>query len=483
MTPSPTPADRRNDPDDPAPAFLEDIDVFELSVVGMVVTDTNGRFRRVNPAFADLVGRSRSALVGTPFSALTSPDDVAPSNAAMRQLLSRTVAKASFDKHYLRSDGTLVSVEMHIRALTDQSGAVVGFLAQAVDIGNRERAEVTADAERRQLEEAQRIAGLGSFEQDAVTLAIRPSRELCRLLGIPIVNEFDVATLMQRVHPDDRAALAAAVSACAEGGAPVDLVHRLARPDGTTQWVHARAARTVGTDGRPRILGTALDITARKKAQDDLEFQRLHDPLTGLANRTLFLDELDRALEQSEHRTEPIAVLLLDVDDFKSINDALGHAFGDQLLDALARRLASVRRADDVLARLGGDEFALLLGSGVMPRTAEDVARRIIRQLASPFHVAETEVTVSASMGIAVGRRSHDASEDLLRDADLAMYLAKQKGGAVSRWPARGCRTTPCRHLGDRHRSYDMRSPTANSKSSTRRSSTSTTRHLRAPKH
>ena len=128
--------------------------------------------------------------------------------------------------------------------------------------------------------------------------------------------------------------------------------------------------------------------------------------MTGLANRTLFLDELDRALHQAERGADPIAVLLLDVDDFKSINDALGHAFGDQLLDALARRLASVTRAGDTVARLGGDEFALLLAPGAMPRTAEGRCKADHRQLASPFHVAETEVTVSASMGIAVGRPS-----------------------------------------------------------------------------
>jgi diguanylate cyclase (GGDEF)-like protein/PAS domain S-box-containing protein len=429
MTASATPRDRQSNHDEPD-AFPSDIDVFELSVVGMVVTDTSGRFRRVNPAFATLVGRSPRALIGTPFSALTTPDDLAPSTAAMRDLRTRVVETASFDKHYLRPDGTLVSVEMHIRALTGRRGEIVGFLAQAVDIGNREWAEVTADAERRRLEEAQRIAGLGSFEQDAVTSAISPSPELCRLLGMPVVNEFDVATLMERIHPDDRSALAATIRACSEGGAPVELVHRLVWPDGTTRWVHTRAALVAGADDRSRIVGTALDITARKKDQDDLEFQRLHDPLTGLANRALFLDELDRTLEQSEPRTDPIAVLLLDVDDFKSINDALGHAFGDLVLEALARRLTSVTRAGDTLARLGGDEFALLLRSGVMPRTAEAVARRIIRQLASPFHVGETEVTVSGSMGIAVGRRSHDAPEDLLRDADLAMYLAKQRGGA-----------------------------------------------------
>ncbi len=411
------------------PAF-DDIDVFESSVVGMVVTDATGRFRRVNAAFCDLVGRSRDALVATTFAALTSPDDVAPSKSVMRDLLGKVVETASFDKHYLRPDGTLVSVEMYIRALTDRRGEVVGFLTQAIDISARERAEAMVEAERRRLEEAQEIAGLGSFEQDTETLAIRPSRQLCRLLGVPVVDKFDVTTLLERVHPDDRSALVTAIRACAEAGTPADLAHRLVWPDGTIRWVQARAARTVAANGRPRVLGTALDITARKKAEDDLDFQMLHDPLTGLANRTLFLNQLDDALRRAEPGTDPISVLLLDVDDFKLVNDALGHALGDELLIALSRRLASVMRAGDTLARLGGDEFAMLLASGVVSRAAEAVAQRINRQLASPFHIAGTEMTVSVSMGIALGRPLHDDSEDLLRDADLAMYLAKQGGKA-----------------------------------------------------
>jgi diguanylate cyclase (GGDEF)-like protein/PAS domain S-box-containing protein len=430
-----------------APDFA-DIDVFELSALGMVVTDTSGRFRRVNAAFADLIGRSKSELVGNTFSALTGPDDIAATNAVMRDLLCKAVETASFDKHYLRPDGTLISVEMHIRALTDADGEVVGFLAQAVDVGARERAEAIVEAERGQLEEAQGVAGVGSFEQEAATLAIHPSRELCRILGMPLVKEFDVATLLERVHPEDRSALIDAIQSCAEAGTPADLAHRLVWPDGTIRWVQARAARTFAKDGQPRILGTALDITARKKAEEDLEFQTFHDPLTGLANRTRFLDQLDHTLHQAEPRTDPIAVLLLDVDDFKSVNDALGHAFGDQLLEALARRLASATRAGDTLARIGGDEFALLLASGAMPRTAKHVAQRITRQLTSPFHVAGTEMSVSVSMGIAVSRPSRDASEDLLRDADLAMYLAKQKGKGRVEMARPRMQDEALRHLG-----------------------------------
>ena len=413
----------------PRRATPGDIDVFDLSVLGMVVTDARGRLCRVNAAFADLLGRSPGELVGTTFADLTSPDDVGPSRAVMRDLVNRSVATASFDKHYLRPDGSVVSVQLNIRVLTDADGVVTGFLTQAVDIGDRERAEATAGAERQRLEEAQRVMALGSFEHDLTTGTIHPSRELCRLLEMPVVPEFDLTTLLEHVHPDDRELLGAAIGHCLGGGTPVDVEHRLVGRDGTTRWVHARAARKIGETGDLRLLGTVLDITDRKRAEADLDFQMLHDGLTGLANRALLLDRLDLAVRQSERRTDPVAVLLLGVDDFKTVNDALGHACGDQLLVALARRLESVTRAGDTVARLGGDEFALLLASGVMPRTAEEIAGRIAAKLTSPFLVGDTEVTVTVSIGIAVVP-SGDTSGDLLRDADLAMYLAKQNGKA-----------------------------------------------------
>ena len=172
------------------------------------------------------------------------------------------------------------------------------------------------------------------------------------------------------------------MTACTDSGIALDLVHRTLWADGTIRWVHVRATHSVSEDGRPRLVGTVLDITDRKQTEDDLAYQGLHDALTGLANRTLFLDRLDLALRQAERGTNPIAVLLMDVDDFKAVNDALGHAAGDQLLGDLAERLALVTRAGDTIARLGGDEFAVLLGSGVMPRTAENIAGRIASQLA-----------------------------------------------------------------------------------------------------
>jgi diguanylate cyclase (GGDEF)-like protein len=182
----------------------------------------------------------------------------------------------------------------------------------------------------------------------------------------------------------------------------------------------------VGEAGHGTVVGTVLDITERKQAEDALEYQAFHDTLTGLANRALFLDRVNYALHQ--RHTALVAAVFLDLDDFKTVNDSLGHPVGDQLLVAIAQRLAAVARVGDTVARLGGDEFALLLEFGAMPQAAEDVARRIQDALWSPVLLGHTEVTVRASIGIALGRPFHDTSDTLLRDADLAMYQAKRNG-------------------------------------------------------
>ena len=237
-----------------------------------------------------------------------------------------------------------------------------------------------------------------------------------------------IAELMARIHPDDRATVGDAMRSCFRDRSPVDFPHRIVGPDGSVRWIHARAAWTTGLDGRSGVVGTVLDITDRRRAEEALEFQTYHDSLTGLANRALFLDRLDHALRRTERQDDPIAVLFLDLDDFKTVNDSLGHQAGDLLLAAVAGRLGGVTRAGDTLGRLGGDEFGLLVESGPMPRTAEDVARRIEEAMESPFQLQDRLVSVRVSIGIAIGHGSDDASGDVMRNADLAMYAAKQSG-------------------------------------------------------
>jgi diguanylate cyclase (GGDEF)-like protein len=181
------------------------------------------------------------------------------------------------------------------------------------------------------------------------------------------------------------------------------------------------------------VQGILVDISDRKDLEDQLRHQALHDPLTGLPNRVLFVDRLSHALVRRGPSHAGLAVLFVDLDDFKEVNDTLGHAAGDQLLRLVATRLAGVLRPEDTAGRLGGDEFAFLVEE-VRPEDIDHIAERIVRALAEPFDLGGRVATLSASIGIATrdrlaaGRDASDVADELLRDADTAMYAAKSLG-------------------------------------------------------
>jgi diguanylate cyclase (GGDEF)-like protein/PAS domain S-box-containing protein len=200
--------------------------------------------------------------------------------------------------------------------------------------------------------------------------------------------------------------------------------------DGSIKWVSTTKLPLRDTDGN--IIGTfgiSRDITARKLAEGHLFEQAFYDPLTHLPNRALFLDRLGQVIRSQKRRGDSkFSVLFLDVDRFKGINDSLGHIMGDQLLISMARRLETCLRPGDTVARLGGDEFTILLENIHGHADAEKVAERIHGAMASPFHMAGTEIYCTVSIGIALGSHDYAKGEDLLRDADTAMYQAKSEG-------------------------------------------------------
>ncbi|MEF2145679.1 MAG: EAL domain-containing protein [Desulfovibrionaceae bacterium] len=205
---------------------------------------------------------------------------------------------------------------------------------------------------------------------------------------------------------------------------------RVRRADGRIIWISENARRVA--DSREETLyyeGSVEDITLRKEAEDQLMHQAFHDPLTNLPNRLLFLDHLQMALERSRRRPGYLfAVLYLDLDRFKIINDSLGHDIGDSLLRAVAKVLVNCARTMDTVARFGGDEFAILLEEITAPRQAIKIARRILDEMSMPFDLDGNEVFTSASIGIVLHTHDYERPEALLRDADTAMYRAKELG-------------------------------------------------------
>ena len=216
-----------------------------------------------------------------------------------------------------------------------------------------------------------------------------------------------------------------------EGESTATVEWRVRHRDGSWRQFEVVNASLLDDDAVRGIVATLRDVTERRELERELEHQAFHDRLTGLANRALFRDRLEHALARRNRNQHPVAVLLLDLDDFKVVNDSLGHAAGDRLLVLVAERLRSRLRASDTTARLGGDEFAVLLDDPAAADEAMQVAERLIEALASPYQLDGRELFVRASIGVALAAQTGQPADELLRDADMAMYAAKaqSRGG------------------------------------------------------
>ncbi len=238
-----------------------------------------------------------------------------------------------------------------------------------------------------------------------------------------------------RVHPEDLDELKSALNGhLIHGVAHFEHEHRVRNKAGQYLWVLCRGLAVRDESGTAyRIAGSLTDISARKRAEAQLRHDAMHDALTRLPNRTLYLDRLDIALRRyHRNKDKQFAVLFFDLDRFKNVNDSLGHSIGDELLLAAAKRLQQFLRPGDTLARLGGDEFAILLNDLEGLADAQQVAERIHELLAREFTIGGHEVYTSASIGIALSASHYQRPEEMLRDADLAMYQAKRSGDVAA---------------------------------------------------
>ena len=238
-------------------------------------------------------------------------------------------------------------------------------------------------------------------------------------------------TWEEKVHPEDREELLTVLQCLLEVG---HLVHdfRARHKDGSYRWLRNELRFTPGEDGgEGEITGYWIDITESKSLEEQLLLDAFHDPVTSLANRALFLDRLGVSFARIQRRkSTSFALLCIDIDRFKNVNDSLGHKKGDEMLVSVSRRLLKCVRFGDTVARLGGDEFAVLLEDINGPEDVETTVERIQREIGKPFCLGGDEVFATVSIGIAIAEPGYDKPENLLRDADTAMYRAKAEGKA-----------------------------------------------------
>ena len=236
-----------------------------------------------------------------------------------------------------------------------------------------------------------------------------------------------------RVHPDDIRGLEVAVDAHVRGESPRYVGEcRLLHKDGTYRWMLIRGMAVRGPNGKiERVVGSQSDISHRKNMEERLQHDAMHDALTGLPNRALFVDRVQGCLARAQRRKNYLfAVLFLDLDRFKTINDGLGHAVGDKILIELSHLLQACIRPEDTVARIGGDEFTILLDGIEDLNAATRVANRVLNALQVPFPVAGQDVFTTCSIGIAISQTGYERPDQIIRDADTAMYRAKTSGKA-----------------------------------------------------
>ena len=292
------------------------------------------------------------------------------------------------------------------------------------------------------LTQAQRIARVGSWDWDPRTDVLEITEQVARIFGMRSEHFPKThAGLLELIHPEDRSLVQQSLHECATKEQPFSLEYRILLPDGSHSFVHGQASLTHDESNHDNsVTGTVQDITERKQAEEKIHFLAYYDSLTGLANRHLFKDRVTQSLAYAQRHQVIGAILFMDLDHFKVVNDTLGHAVGDLLLQEVAERLKkSVRTGDSVardadpssqscLARLGGDEFTVLLNNLTHPDDAGRVAQRIRRELAKPFQLDNHEVFVTGTIGIACFPADGVDLDSLLRNADTAMYAAKSLG-------------------------------------------------------
>jgi diguanylate cyclase (GGDEF)-like protein/PAS domain S-box-containing protein len=300
-----------------------------------------------------------------------------------------------------------------------------------VDVTQRKQMEQALRTSEERYAVAARGANDGLWDWDLTTNSMYFSPRWKAMLGYGEEEIQDQAIeWLARIHPEDCERVQAAIDQHLKGEIPhFESDFRLRHKRGEYRWYRSRGMAIHDDEGEPyRIAGSLTDITEHQMAKEQLQHDAFYDPMTGLPNRLLLMDRLEQAIRDCQHHQSQCTILFLDLDRFKLINDSLGHMVGDQLLIAVAQQLSRCIRSGDTVARLGGDEFVILLPRVDGVEVAIAIARRIQETLNQGFILEGQEVFTSTSIGIAMGDPTYKQAEDLLRDADAAMYKAKHQG-------------------------------------------------------
>ena len=404
-----------------------------LSAVGdsVIALDFEGRVLYWNRAAEQLYGWTSEEAMGRRLREMVVPQDL---HGRAEEIMAEVGEGKTWTGRLKvrRRDGTTFEVEGTNTPVFGEGGELVCVIGVHRDITERKQAEERLrETEKRYRTLVERVPAVTYVQQATASGAVTyVSPQMKELLGYePEECTSDPGHWIKVIHPEDLERVLAEDRRVNETGEPFSLEYRQFAKDGRIVWIRDEATLMRDDQGKASYwLGVQTDVTERKVLEDRLRHQAFHDVLTDLPNRQLLLDRLGHALARTQRRHgSRVAVLFMDLNDFKSINDSLGHEAGDLLLVAVAERLKECLRPEDTLARFGGDEFVVLLEDVDGPEDAVRVAGRITEGFRGPFVVEGRELYVSASIGIALGEERTESPEDLLRKADTAMYEAKSE--------------------------------------------------------
>ncbi|TWS19929.1 PAS domain S-box protein [Tsukamurella asaccharolytica] len=400
------------------------------------IKDRQGRYQYINSAVAELAGVPQSIAIGA--------DDtvVFPAIAEVLRATDREIMETGIGyevEEYPEVDGEVRTYLSNKAPYWGANGEVVGLIGISRDITAARRDQALLRHAEARWQYAIDGAGDGIWDWDITTGTVFYSHQWKAMLGY---DDEDVGTAVVdwagRVHPDDYQHCLRVIQAVVRGeAAEFSFEHRMRTKSGGWLWIHDRGrVMETGPEGRPtRLIGTHTDITERRRAESEIQelnrrlrWRADHDDLTGLLGRAAFIERASAVVEQRRADGEALAVLWIDLDSFKRINDSLGHKLGDQVLQVVARRLQSASLPTDLVARLGGDEFVVLCPRVDATRRTSDWAERVRSAMAKPVEIDGLQLTVTCSIGLVESGVADDGITQLLIDGDLALLQAKRDG-------------------------------------------------------
>ena len=406
-------------------------DTFEHAAAGIAHVNADGKFLRINQHFAALLGYSQAEMLDMSFHQITHPEDLDNDQQQFIQLRQKITTSYTLEKRYFGKTGEVVWVKLAVSTAPDSANTAPYFIAVVQDISAQKLAEQQLlESElrfRTLLDNAPQISVQG-YDQFGTTIYWNRASEL--IYGYS-KEEALGRSLLELIIPDEaHDEVRQAMTYMAENAEPIAAEElTLKRKDGSLISVFSNHAVVKLPEQSPQIFCIDIDLTERKRQAQELAFLAEFDPLTQLPNRQHFSNRLTSAVKLAKRNQQFLAVMILDLDHFKDVNDSFGHQTGDELLLQVTERLNLSCRETDTLARLGGDEFVFLVEQLAQPEDAARVADKILQQLHAPFTLElHNDITVAASVGICIYPSHADSAEALLQGADAALYRAKADG-------------------------------------------------------